>query len=184
MTNTENNPSKLFAGKGCLIYALVGVLLCVTAIVLFEISTREFFHSIMVGKTGPVSSPDGWPKPLKELQLDRDHANLPITNVQIYCLCQGMDPEYVWRMDAAPGLLAYLKLKWELTQVAEPTGVMLDGRSTISGETAPSWWNPTESKNTDFYVCARTLARTKGDRFQVAFDKDRMIIFVRYWFNF
>jgi hypothetical protein len=184
MSDTEHTPSKQFAGKGCLILALAGVVLCVVAIVLFEISSREFFHALMVGKTGPVSSPKDWPKPLKELHVDGVRAKFQITNVQVYCLCQGFDPEYVWRMDSTPGLLDHLKRTWELSPAAEPTGIMRDGRSTLSGELAPSWWNPTESKNIEFYVCARTLAGEKGDRFQVALDADRNIIFVRYWFNF
>lgn len=145
---------------------------------------HDFFHAVMVGKTGPVSSPEDWPKPLKELCDDAERAEWKVSVIQVHCLCQGFDPEYVWRMESTPGLLDYLKQKWELSRVTEPMGVVRDGRSRLSGERVPPWWNPLESENAEFYVCKRTLAREGSDRFQVAVDKKGGTIFVHYSFIF
>ena len=170
--------------NGCLALVLTAIILCVLAIILFHHSQRAFFEAVLVGETGPVSSPDQWPKPLKDLLAEAKRANLEIVSVQVHCLCQGFDPEYVWRMEATPGLLEHIKQKWELSQVNEPGQVIRTGQSRISGKQAPLWWSPMKCKNCEFYVCKRTLEREKSDRFQVALDRDGQVIFVHYWFNF
>lgn len=181
MTDAPDTPKNRPRATGCLLLLGGTIAVCIVVIVWMNLSTRALIHAVMVGKTGPISSPDDWPQPLKDLCADAEHAKLKISEVQVHCLCQGFDPEYVWRMESTPGLLDYLKQKWGLSPVAEPRGVIRDGQSHLSGERAPSWWNPMESKNSEFYG---TLAGEKSDRFQVALDRSGNTIFVHYWFKF
>jgi hypothetical protein len=88
------------------------------------------------------------------------------------------------RVDAGPGLLERLKLRWKLTQISHPDWPVLKGHSDISGVATPPWWSPKDDDDTTFFVCPQTLAGEKGDRFLVAFDGKRNVIFVHYWFNF
>lgn len=87
-------------------------------------------------------------------------------------------------MDAASGLLEDLERRWTLTQISRPNWPVLKGRSSISGIATPPWWSPKDDGQTTFFACPQTLAREKGDRFLVAFDPRRNVIFVHYWFNF
>lgn len=154
------------------------------AYIAWDRAQREFFHAILVGKTGPVQSRDDWPEPLRAILADAKDGDLDERAIQVYCLCQGFDPEFVWRMDAATGLLEHLEQRWKLGQVSHPNWAVLKGHSNLSGVATPTWWSPKDDGQTTFFVCPQTLAGEKGDRFLVAFDKRRNLIFVHYWFNF
>ncbi len=145
---------------------------------------EQLFHDMLVGETGPVTSREDWPEPLKSIVAEASRLNLDPSTIQVHCLCRGMDLEFVWRMQASPGLFEQIKERWKLTEVTKPDWPILQGRSSISGERTPSWWSAKDDGQTAFFVCPQTLAGEKGDRFLVAFDKRRDIIFVRYWFNF
>ena len=164
------------------ITTILAVLLA--AYITWDRAQREFFHAILVGDTGPVQSPDDWPEPLKAILAEAQAGDVDESTIQVYCLCQGMDPEFVWRMDAVPGLLEHLKDRWTLTQISDPDWAVLKGRSNISGVATPTWWSPIDDDDTTFFVCPQTLAGEKGDRFLVAFDRRRDVVFVHYWFNF
>jgi len=144
----------------------------------------SWFDALLVGKTGPVTSRDDWPKPLKELLDGTKELQLDESSIQVHCLGEGFDPEFVWRMDAAPGLFEHVKQRWNLTPISKPQWPILKRRSPISARAAPPWWSLKDDGNTDFFVSPQELAKEKGDRFQVARDRKRNKIFVRYWFNF
>jgi len=145
---------------------------------------EQAFHAMLVGDKGPVTSRDDWPRPLLALLSESDGIEFDESTIQVHCLCQGFDPEYVWRMDAAPGVFQRVSERWGLTPVDDPKWRVLDGRSGLSGEPTPSWWCPQRDGQTMFYACPQSLGGHKGDRFQVALDKTRNTIFVHYWFNF
>jgi hypothetical protein len=165
-----------------IITAILAVLL--SGYIACDRAWRGFFDAILVGKTGPVQSRDDWPEPLKVVLADAHEADLDERAIQVYCLCHGMDLEFVWRMDAAPGLLEHLEQQWKLARVSHPNWAILKGHSNLSGVATPQWWSPKDDRETMFFVCPQTLAREKGDRFLVAFDPRRDVIFVHYWFNF
>ena len=165
-----------------MITTIAAVLLA--AYIAWERAQRQFFHAILVGNTGPVPFRDDWPEPLKAILAASKGVELDQSTIQVHCLCQGFDPEFVWRMDAAPGLLEHLKDRWKLTQISHPNWPVLKGYSNISGVATPLWWSPKDDDDTTFFVCPQTLAGEKGNRFQVALDKRQNTIFVRYWFNF
>jgi len=166
-----------------LIVSLCGALLGAFALVMWW-GGGAITHAVLVGNTGPVTNPSDWPEPLQNLRKDFGITSLPTSKIQVHCLCHGMDREYVWRMDAAPGLFEHIQKRWQLSPVSNPNWPVLKGQSSLSGESVPAWWSVTHAKSTTFYECPASLAGEKGDRFRVAFDKDHGIIFVHYWFNF
>ena len=188
MTETQQ---KSACGIVLVIAAILAVLL-LAGFLLLRLSSYMLIEAVIVGDTGPVTSSKEWPRPLTELVADSrrsdvdetDRFSIDESSLQIYCLCHGMDEEYVWRMDASPGLFEHIQEEWSLTQIENPNWPVLHGKSNLSGVPTPSWWSPKRDADTSFYVCPQTLARDKGDRFNVAFDKKRGVIFVRYWFNF
>jgi hypothetical protein len=151
---------------------------------LINLASRDLIHAVMVGRTGPVTSQKDWPEPLQKMMNELGEVKLDPTSIQVYCLCHGMDPEYVWRMDAAPGLFEQIASKWKLTEVEDPKWRILSGASSLSGVATPSWWSPQKDKAMSYYVCPQTLAGETGNRFQVALDKEQNTVFVHYWFNF
>ena len=155
-----------------------------TAYVAFRHASEQMIYDIMVGNTGPITSRDDWPRPLAALAEEPGSIKIDESTLHIYCLCQGMDPEYVWRMEATPGLFEHLSQRWELTQVENPKWSVLDGHSSLSGIATPPWWSPKRDSKTLFFACPQSLGGLKGDRFLVALDKKRNLIFVHYWFNF
>lgn len=152
---------------------------------MWDRAMHSFFHDAFVGDTGPITSKEDWPKPLKELAQETDAIGLDVSTIQVHCLCQGFDPEYVWRMHAAPGLMDHLKTRWQLTEVTNPNWqVLTKRRSHNSGVPTPSWWSPKKDASTSFFACPQTIAGEKGDRFCIAHDGRNEKIYVHYWFNF
>ncbi|TWT80273.1 hypothetical protein CA13_16860 [Planctomycetes bacterium CA13] len=163
---------------------VTGIIAVVLAgFVLYGRMMDGFFHDIFVGETGRVTSQDEWPNPLKRL-LDETSLVKDADHIQVHCLCQGFDPEYVWRMNGDAEAFSKLAARWQLTEVANPNWHVLNGHSRNSGHPTPPWWNPRKSNTASYHVCPRSLAGQKGDRFQVAFDDANETIFVHYWFNF
>ena len=150
--------------------------------VLWNRMMEEALHAFLVGKTGPVTSRDDWPGPLKEL-INEPEIKLNETTVQVHCLCQGWDPEYVWRMEAGPGVFEHIKNRWKLT-ATDANWHIYKGFSHNSGEPTPAWWSPKQNAQTLFFACPRTLGGNKSDRFLVALDQEHGTIFVHYWYNF
>ncbi len=144
----------------------------------------SFFDAMIVGETGSVQSREEWPRPLLELIDECDEVAVTESNVQVFCLCQGFDPEYVWRMTGDETVLQLLKDKWQLSVDEKPRWHVLRGYSQNSEVSVPPWWSPKENEQTTFYVCPQAIAKDKGDRFKVAFDASRQSIFVHYWSNF
>lgn len=135
----------------------------------------------LIGDTGPVTSAADWPRSLNELVAEEPRVDQ--SSLQVFCLCSGIEYEFVWRMDATDDLVEHLEERWQLTQVKEPSSIMLERKSMLSGVATPDWWCPVDDGDTDFYACERTLSREKGDQFAVAVDKRRQTIFVHYWDN-
>ncbi len=173
--NPENQKSK----------SRIQAILIITGFVALSFAGYAFWsYPILSRDAGPVTSPDDWPDPLKALRDDPDRIEFDPSTLQVYCLCKGFDPEFVWRMDAAPGLFAYLKNRWRLTKIEHPNWYILKGYSQLSGAATPPWWSPKDDGDTQFFVCPQTLAGEKGNRFKVALDEKSRAIFVHYWFNF
>ena len=59
-------------------------------------------HTLFVGETGPVTSRADWPYPLQRLLDDPDGNEIDESRIRVHCLCNGIDKEHVWRMDATP----------------------------------------------------------------------------------
>ncbi len=166
-------------------YAFIVVAVClVGGFALVRLGARYAIEAVLVGQTGPVTSREDWPDPLKSLAEDLGDAELDQASIQVYCLCQGFDPEYVWRMDATPGLFEHIEDRWGLSRIEDPDWRVLDGASSLSGVATPDWWSPQRDEGTLFFVSPQELAKEKGPRFKVALDTQRNVLFVHYWFNF
>jgi hypothetical protein len=164
--------------------ALVAIIaLPIGGCLVLMVGSRQVIHAVMVGETGPVETRDKWPDPLKKLVDDRQ--GIAIDTIKVYHLCQGFDPEYVFRIDAPIDLLDHVVEKWELSQVPSPRlASVFKGRSQLSGVATPEWWKPSSNPDTKYFVCPRTLAGEKSDRFQVAYSETAEVLYVHYWFNF
>ena len=172
----------LFVLTLCSAVVLLAAACCV--LVVGWVGGGAIVHAVLVGKTGPVTNPADWPEPLQNLCKDFGATPPQTSKIQVQCLCHGMDHEYVWRMDPVPGLFEHIQKSWRLAPVSNPNWRVLRGKSSLSGESTPSWWSPTLGDSTTFYECPASLAGEKGHRFRVAFDRDQDIVFVHYWFNF
>lgn len=163
------------------IFLVVGI----AVLALFYRASNALISASVVGHTGPVELRDDWPRPLKELLDGAGAISSDESTIQVHCMCQGFDPEYVWRMEATPGLFAKIEGRWKLSKVSDHQLYKLEGyKSKLSGVATPAWWLPRDDGSTSFYVSPQVLARDKGDRFHVALDEKRNLIFVYYWFNF
>jgi hypothetical protein len=181
---TDTQPSKRSHANGCLWALAIVVVLCIAAVVLFNVSMHAFFRAVLVGNTGSVDLVAEWPKPLKELIEDAARHKIAIEDVKVYCLCQGFDPEYVWRMRASRGLLDLLRSRWELSPTPPPDRGAFCGKSSLSGDATPDWCLPKKDAETQFYASKRLLQGEKGDLFRVAVDGKHEIVFVHYHYNF
>jgi hypothetical protein len=140
-------------------------------------------EAVLVGRTGPVETRDKWPDPLKIL-VDERH-DIVIDTIKVYQLCQGIDSESVFRIDAPTELLDHVVEKWELSEVPpNRLSSVFYGPSQLSGIATPEWWKPTSIQDLKCYVCPSTLAGEKGNRFQVAYSESTRVLYVHYWFNF
>ncbi len=66
---------------------------------------RQYFVYVLAGNTGPMSLRADWPPPLKDVLDAPDGIEIDESTIKVHCLCQGFDPEFVWRMDAALGFV-------------------------------------------------------------------------------
>jgi hypothetical protein len=139
-------------------------------------------RAVREAHTGPVRSSNDWPLPLRE-RVAEEEVELDRSSIQVDRLDR-LESEFVWEMDAAPGLIEHLKQRWQLTQITSPSWPILNGHSQFSGVATPAWWTPKDDGNTAFFVNPNEIAKDKSDRIQVAHDTKRKKIFVRYWFNF
>ena len=96
-------------------------------------------------------------------------------------MCQGYESEYIWKIRLTPGLLDFLKARWELSPMQPPGEGIFCGQSMISGDKTPSWWSPVEGHNTHYYIGRLAKDMEFGDHFRVAVDKDRQLVFIHYW---
>ncbi|MBN2294409.1 MAG: hypothetical protein JXM70_18415 [Pirellulales bacterium] len=180
-----NEPPSRSQSCSCVFLVLTAIVVCfLGGFAVIWMGGGFIVEAVLVGETGPVTSRENWPDPLKSLAEELGETELDQTTIRVYCLCHGMDREYVWRMDAAPGLFEHIKERWGLTRIENPDWRILDGSSRLSGIATPDWWSPQQDGNTSFFVCPQELAKGKDDRFKVAFDEQRNVIFVHYWFNF
>ena len=143
-------------------------------------SMHAFFHGFVAGPPRPMNSPEDWPRPLKDLVADAKHANVAVQELEVQCMCQGWEVEYIWRMRLTPGLVDFLRARWKLSAATWPINGLFCGASSLSGDRTPAWWSPQEGGKTAYYVCSRSKAGEYGDHFQVGIDEDRQLIFVRY----
>ena len=165
------------------LFWVTGILAVALALyIAWDRAMDRFFHDLLVGETGVVESVDDWPRPLKKLA---DETSLvPENDIRIHCLCQGFDPEYVWRMPCDDESFAEIKSRWQLTEISTPDTHIYRGFSHNSGIQTPDWWNPTDHSDVTYYACPQVLTGGKSDRFQVAYHVDTKTLFVHYWFNF
>ena len=165
------------------LFWVTGILAVALALyIAWDRAMDRFFYDLLVGETGVVESVDDWLRPLKELA---DETSLvPENDIRIHCLCQGFDPEYVWRMPCDDESFAEIKSRWQLTEISTPDTHIYRGFSHNSGIQTPDWWNPTDHSDVTYYACPQVLAGGKSDRFQVAYHVDTKTLFVHYWFNF
>lgn len=176
--NSVSKDSKIL----CLaITAIIALLFC--GFLVMYIGGHFIIEAVLVGRTGPVETRDKWPDPLKELVDERQE--IVIDSIKVYQLCQGMDSEYAFRIDAPTDLLDHIVEKWGLSEVPpKQLSSVFHGRSQLSGVATPNWWKPLSIQDIKCYVCPNTLAREKGNRFQVAYSESTRVLYVHYWFNF
>ena len=182
MPTQNQNESSQFCLRALLIFLFL-VALCVGIFVAGRLGMKNALHTITVGETGPIEARELWPKPLEELVQDYP-TEISQQSLKVYCMCQGFDPEYVWRMEGDQRLMERLIQKWKLEQAKMPATKIFMGRSHNSGLPVPDWWKPQTIEDVVYYVCPATVAGDKGDRFQVAFSEQENKIYVHYWFNF
>ncbi|MEM6691958.1 MAG: hypothetical protein AAF664_21195 [Planctomycetota bacterium] len=142
----------------------------------------RLFQDLLIGSSGSIESVDDWPRPLTKLA---DETSLvSADDLQVHCLCQGFDPEYVWRMPCDGESFAEIKSRWQLSVISKPDTHIYGGFSHNSGIPTPDWWNPADLTNVAYFACPGALAGRKSDQFQVAYHADSSTLFVHYWFNF
>jgi|GEM_PF-1820309 len=144
-------------------------------------------HDVFTGKTGPVSEQADWPRPLKKLLNDSGGIEINESAIQVHCLCGGVyDKEFVWRMDAAPGLFELLEKRWKLTPINGPDWGVLEGyASSMTRVQSPAWWSPQDDDRTSFYTSPRgAYNEYGGDLFLVAVNEGRSTIFVYFRYKF
>ena len=166
-------------------FVVAAVLLLLVGLAVWFVNHQmdAFFHGFVAGEPGPAASPADWPKPLKALVADAkaEEDRVAVKILEVQCMCQGWEKEFIWRMESTPGLFDFLKKRWALSAMPSPERGIFCGYSMYSGDETPSWWTPKERKGTEFYACRRTIASEAGDRFQVAVDDERQLIFVHYY---
>jgi len=180
----QSGSSGRSCSKGCLFFLIGAIVLCVAGVVLVNMAMNDFMRAVVVGKTGPVTSPADWPQPLKDLVTDAKSTKIDVYVLQVHQMNGAVDPEYIWQMRATPGLLELIKTRWKLSPIPTPDYGVFCGKSNLSGDSTPDWWSPKANVGTQFYACATCLAGEKGAQFQVAYDVKRGTIFVRYYDNF
>lgn len=180
---TEKQKPFQFSIKSLFIVTTISAVILGAFIFLTQMMEQRF-HAILVGNIGPVSSFDDYPQPLKDLLNESGDVEIDKSSLQVHCLCQGFDPEYVWQMSAMPGLFEYVSKRWKLSPVDGHNWNAPINRSDISGQPTPSWWLPRQKSETQFFACPQILGSEKGECFQVALDQKQEIIYVYYWLNF
>lgn len=144
----------------------------------------QAMHDTFTGKTGPVESRADWPRPLQGLLDASDGIEIDHSRIQVHSLRNGaFDREYVWRMDAAPGLFELLERRWKLSPVNASEWVVLEGYISSTRVQTPAWWSPRDDGQTSFYMGA-LLYDGDGDRFCVALDRNRSTIWVHFLYTF
>jgi hypothetical protein len=108
---------------GVTLCGIVVFFLCAIPVVVW-VGGGAIVDAVIVGNTGPVANPSDWPEPLQKLRKDFGATSLPTSKIQVHCLCHGMDHEYVWRMDAIPGLFKHIQKRWQLSPVSNPNSVV------------------------------------------------------------
>ncbi|MEN6450078.1 MAG: hypothetical protein ABFC96_06280 [Thermoguttaceae bacterium] len=168
-------------------WALILVLIVLLVAGGFLLAMRQFFHGMVAGNPGPVTSASQWPKPLQQLTSDAKRERIQVLDLEVQCMCKGMETEYVWRMRLTPQFFDFLEKRWKLSPVPRSEHGIYSGRSMYSGEKTPEWWSPMQNENAKFYESERLSAAARavpegtfGDQFRVAVDADRQVIFVHY----
>jgi hypothetical protein len=163
------------------------LVLCVVFIIcwgLVKVCFIVMFCMLSGSDSGPVDSPAAWPRALKDIVADAARAKVDIEDVQVHCMSRTWETEYIWQMKATRGLLELLRTHWELSPASPPERGSFCGKSAYSGARTPDWWSPKKNANTQYYASKGMLAGAKGDRFRVALDEERALIFVQYDYNF
>lgn len=185
-------PMTLLATSQAARWWLIGVavtLFVVGGFAFFEWRMRQFFRAVLVGETGPVSQRADWPWPLRELLDDSRGIEIDESAIKVHGLCQGFaGEEFVWRMDATPGVFELIEKRWDLVPVEDPKWYKLEGcNSQLSREKTPEWWSPRDDGQTAFYVAREMVLRAEnpagsraGDQFHVAVDANRNSIWIYY----
>jgi hypothetical protein len=178
---TSRRAGRSTVGVGVALFLLCGIAFAVW----WWRGWSQSTHGIFKGKTGPVSLRADWPRPLKELLDDLGEIEIDNSTIQVHCLCGGVyDKEYVWRMDAAPGLFELIEKRWKLTPVNGPDWGVLEGYTcSMTRVQTPAWWSPRDDDQTSFYVSPRGYDGC-GDRFRVGVDENRSTIFVHFRYKF
>src|SRR5216684_6761916 len=123
---TSRQAGRLTFGVGVALFLVGGIAFAVW----WWRGWSQSMHGIFTGKTGPVSLRADWPRPLKDLLDDSGGIEIDESTIQVHCLCGGVyDSEFVWRMDAAPGLFELIEKRWNLTPVNGPDWGVLEGYS-------------------------------------------------------
>jgi hypothetical protein len=145
----------------------------------------QAMHGVFAGNTGPVSLRADWPQPLKELLDESRGIKIDESTIQVHCLNGGAyDQEFVWRMDAAPGLFELLESRWKLTPVDGPEWGIFEGYvAPLTHVRAPDWWSPRDDGQTSFYESPYGF-EGRGDRFHIAVDGERSTIWVQFRYKF
>ena len=144
------------------LFGIISILLA--AYVVWDRSMHAFFKAVMVGNPGPVESAEDWPRPLQRLVADASTEQSAIDNLKVHCFSSVFDLEYVWRMDATPALIDFLKARYELV----PTDPRMRSFFRATGDTlgnSKPWWSPSGSNDSEYLACPHFLARDPGDRF-------------------
>lgn len=188
MPETDHPATPAIQRKAWQWTAIVGIALFIVGPIALWFWWQRVFgqamHELFVGTTGPVPARADWPRPLTELLDDSGGIEIDESTIQVHALCDGYNKEFIWRMEAAPGLFALLQERWRLTPVSTSEWGVLKGFTPYrSQERVPDWWLPQDDDQTTFYISPKGFDG-RGDRFRVARDKNRNTIWVHDFYIF
>jgi hypothetical protein len=132
---------------------------------------NSFFDAVVVGNSGPVTSPEEWPSALKTLAESASEESIELNGLHVHCLASGMAIEYIWRMDTTPGMFKLMKKKFRLTPSAKPPGDLF-----VRQPELPKWWNPLVSDSTEYFAARSSL----DDVYCVLHDEEHELLYVYY----
>ncbi len=148
---------------------------------LFDKVTDNIMSDIMFGQSGEITDPADWPRPLITIQNAAIDLGLPIDSIDVYCLADGLAlNNFLWKIKADQDLIDHLILNHKdiLLYDLEPY-IPSESNRFRSQKSLPTWWDPNENNNHNYYSANRCGL---GNQFVIFQDLDNQVIYT--WYNY